>query len=396
MPVLWWAGAGLKPGGSIMGTGIGGAAIARQTFWEFGSRRLSALLDVCADRNEAAQFQRVFRQLISPWGDRPLGDGLLRPSSISDDQSPFEFSIGMSRRPIEVQVYVEPQADPPGLAGNTRLGRALLNTLAASLDASLDRLEAVEDLFFPAAAHEPFGLWIGASWARGRVIELKAYLNPQAQGPAQTADLMREAARRWGFERQWKTLERAAFCRLSDRTEPSIVSLDLSAHSSARVKVYLRCKDASLPELDELAAIAADYHPGDADRFYPVVAGHSGPFLDRAPHLEFAFVDAEPVRPAAVTLEFPIGAHVEHDEVAYERVTRCLSAFGLSTDAYRRALGVFATRSLHERRGIHAHVTLRRIAVEPRIAVYFAGEAYQPASPQSTTRQHWKPTKTGK
>jgi hypothetical protein len=53
-----------------------------------------------------------------------------------------------------------------------------------------------------------------------------------------------------------------------------------------------------------------------------------------------------------------------------------LTSFGLETDAYERALHAFSTRPLHLRAGIHAHVTLRRVVGGPRLAVYFASEAY--------------------
>jgi hypothetical protein len=80
--------------------------------------------------------------------------------------------------------------------------------------------------------------------------------------------------------------------------------------------------------------------------------------------------------PSSVTLEFPIGSYVGSDEVARQRIAGCMTRFGLSPQPYEAAVQAFATRPLAQRAGMHAHVTLRRQANRPRLAVYLASEAY--------------------
>jgi DMATS type aromatic prenyltransferase len=337
---------------------------------------LGALIGTLGSDSESNALMRVFKRLLRRWGERQLEERPAFLSNIADDHAPFEFSIAFSERAPEVQVYVEAQGARPTLASNMLAGRELCQAIAAELGAPLDRLRLLEDLFFPTEPCPPFSIWIGASWTPGREVKLKVYLNPQIRGESSSAELVREACARLGFEKQWATLHERLFSRAGPRSELGIVSLDLVQGNEARFKVYVRHHGASFADIQRVASVASDYDAGASERFYRTLAESGGPYLSRPVQTEFAFVDPRQAQPSAVTLEFPIGSYVANDAVARERISRCLSAFDLQPTAYERAVRGFATRALAERAGLHAHVTLRHVRSKPRIAVYFASEAY--------------------
>lgn len=377
-------------------------AIAEKTLLELGTERLIGLSDAIDRQADSAQFVEVFRRLASPWGERRVGQRPRHRSSVSDDGAPFEFSIALSERHPELQAYVEALGEPPGPVSNMVAGRAALSSLATDVDASLDRFREIESLFFPDRPQPPFSLWVGASWAPGRGILLKAYLNPQVRGRASAPGLLAECMERLGFRRAWERLG-TALSRGPGKDEATIVCLDLSNTSYSRIKIYIRHHAATIPAIDDIAKLAGSYDDNDVATFYSILTGNGGRFLGKAPITELAFVDPAATRPSEVSLEFPIGSYVATDAEARQRILRCLSAFGLPSDTYERAIQAVATRPLDERAGIHAHVTLRRppasaLRVEPgvsdaaptappslpggrrspgpRIAVYFTSEAY--------------------
>jgi hypothetical protein len=316
-------------------------------------------------------------------------------SSVSDDQAPFEFSIALSNGPPEVQVYVDVQSAEATLRRNTDRARALLEVVAPTVRASLARLRQVESLFFPDEPEGPFGMWIGASWDENKGIRLKAYLNPAVRGPERAHAVVGEALGRLGFERPWQKVGDVLAAGGRRRDEVGIVSLDLSSADEARVKLYVRHHHATVEDIDAVARLASDYRGDDVAAFYLAVAGGKGPFLEKPALTELAFTDRNSACPSSVTLEFPIGSYVETDEDAAQRIRHCLKVFGVASSAYDEAIRQFAIRPLGNGRGIHSHVTFRRIAAPgggrpgldraappkrdsalPRIGIYLASEAY--------------------
>ena len=354
--------------------------IARKKFVEYGTERLVALCDAIGGRGDGQPdpLVGVFQRLVRPWGGRRVGARPKYRSSIADDGAPFEFAIAISHGTPEVQVYVEAQGDLPTLRSNMAAGRVLLEDVASDLGAPLDRLRQVESIFFPDDPHPPFTVWIGASCTAGRLRLLKIYLNPQVRGADLGLDLVAEAMARLGFARAWTTVRQHLSSGGDRRDEAGIVSLDLSNAEDARVKVYLRHHQATVTDLDAIARLARSYHPGDAATFYAAAAEHEGPYRGKPALTELAFVDPDAAWPASVTLEFPVGSHVATDEIASQRIVRCLAAFGLPSPPYLQAIRAFATRPLERGPGIHAHVTMTRAASGPRVGVYLASEAYHP------------------
>jgi DMATS type aromatic prenyltransferase len=348
--------------------------ISRKTLAEFGRERLSALCEAAgAPSRDVCQ---LFTRMIMPWGERRIGKIPSYRSNIADDEAPFEFSMAFSGGAPEVQFYVEAMGEPPDLLSNMPAGRALLNAVAHDLSAPLERLKVIEDLFFPTQPRGAFTSWTGVSCASGRPPRLKVYLNPQVNGLGAALGVTAEAMRRLGLGVPWAKVHGALVSSGQRFDEISILSLDLSDAEDARAKVYVRHHGAGVRDLQAFASTAAEYHPDDVRAFYTALADGEGPFLRKPPITEMTFTTTSLSGPSLVTLEFPIGSYVGSDEVARHRIAGCMTGFGLSSELYEAAVQAFATRPLPQRAGMHAHVTLRRQADRPRLAVYLASEAY--------------------
>jgi len=349
-------------------------AIARKTFAEFGRERLSALCEAAGI--PSADVCGLFTRMIMPWGERRIGKVPLYRSNVADDEAPFEFSIAISDDAPELQFYVEALGEPPDLLSNMPAGRTLVDTMARNLGAPLDRLNAIDDLFFPARPGGAFTSWTGISYRHGCPPRLKVYLNPQVQGLGMAPSVTAEAMQRLGLGTPWSKLSDALVSSPDRFDEIGILSLDLSEASDARVKIYIRHHRARISDLEAFTSTAIEHYPDDVREFYATLADGDGPFLRKPVITEMAFTDASQWGPSSVTLEFPIGSYVATDEVARCRIANCMTKFGLSPNLYEAAALAFATRPLEQRAGMHAHVTLRRLANRPRIGVYLASEAY--------------------
>ena len=360
----------------MKGSHVTREAISRKTLAEFGRERLSALCEAAgAPTREVCQ---LFTRMIMPWGEHRIGKTPSYRSNIADDEAPFEFSMAFSGGAPEVQFYVEAMGEPPNLLSNMPAGRALLSAVAQDLSAPLQRVKAIEDLFFPTQPRGTFTSWTGVSCASGRPPRLKVYLNPQVNGLGAAPGVTAEAMRRLGLGIPWAKVDDALVSSGQRFDEIGILSLDLSDAEDARAKVYVRHHGACVRDLQAFASTAVEYYPEDVRAFYAALADGEGPFLRKPPITEMTFTTASRSGPSSVTLEFPISSYVRSDEVARHRIAGCMTSFGLSPELYEAAVHAFATRPLAQRAGMHAHVTLRRQAKLPRLAVYLASEAYLP------------------
>jgi hypothetical protein len=346
------------------------------TLFDVGNSRLRALIGAVAADYDTEHLLAGFQDLTNSWARRSLSEASRYRSNVADDGAPFEFSAAFSTSGFELQENVEPLAADPSVAHNALSARELLRELCERHDLCLERYRLVEELLLPQSPRGPFALWIGLSWMPGHPLRFKCYLSPQVHGEQATLDVMSAAMQRLGFGAAWNTVASGLSLADERRDEPAILCLDLAKSKNARVKVYVRHHRATLSDLDAAIAPARDYNRGDAPMFLGCLCDDAGPFRQKPPITELSFVDPTDTRPASWTLEFPLSSYVEDDLDASLRVQRCLIAFGIDPAPYERAIAAFATRPLVQGRGLHAHVTLRRIkGVGPRIAVYLASEA---------------------
>jgi hypothetical protein len=146
----------------------------------------------------------------------------------------------------------------------------------------------------------------------------------------------------------------------------------------ARLKVYLRHPGVTSGTLEQIAAWAGDHPPGSITAFCRALAGGEGPFSRRPLLTCFSFVDPSSERPAASTIHVPVRDYAPNDAVLRERVRGYMREQGLKVEIYERCLQAMARRSLADRAGLHAYVSLRRARDRsaPRLTVYLSTELF--------------------
>jgi len=346
-------------------------AIRSPTLLDLGTGRLTALcraLDFDSVQTRAATG--VFRRLAGTWGAGSTDEPPRWPSDVTDDHTPFEFSVAIDGAASEVRFLIEVQGVVPSMDANWEAARSMTFHLAEEFGADIERLSAIESLFEPTARCPRFGMWHAVCVRPGSAPHFKIYLNPQARGKAEAWSVVADAMTRLGF--------RAALSHLplaDEKTEPCYFSLDLSARAQARIKVYFAHHDATSAQVEEAISQARGYAAGRASDFCTQMAGFDGPFTRRPVLTCQSFVEGS-ATPSSATVHFPVRSYVHDDRVVEERVLAYIHRGGAST--YGRALKAFARRPLAERGGMQTYVSLR---VEgQRLTVYLAPEAYTAAS----------------
>jgi DMATS type aromatic prenyltransferase len=326
----------------------------------------------------------MFRSLIEPWGDRlVLGDPPAWPSDIVDDHTPFEFSVTVGGRRSEARMLIEAQGERPTLLCQQAAGRALSQRLEREHGADLTRLRLVEDLFLPPDPQGIFAVWHAVSFRSDGELDLKVYLNLQAQGRARAPELAAEALDRLGFPGAMDPLLRGAARRGLDRDELLYFSLDLTPHPEARVKLYFRHHQATAGELEQALALSPNHAPGDVTRMCRALGGGDGPFATRAPVSCFSYVEGAGEQPTSATMYFPITGYVSDDREAKSRISAYLAGLGAPAAAYEAAVDAFTPRPLEDGVGMQSYVSLRQESGVPRLTVYLGPEAYSTRPPRS-------------
>lgn len=315
------------------------------TLGDLGRAQLRALQQVLGlDDN---LHLAVFDALSASWAHRSLA-AAPPACDITDDRTPFEFSLAFDGDVPELRMLVE--------AGGWAAGLALGDALRARFGASLDRLDAIADLFEPGGDGR-FALWHAVAFtASGPTF--KVYVDPAARGEPRAC--VERALGRLGLANAWGHI--AATLR-AERDQPIYFSLDLADHE-ARVKVYIAHAGADPARIDEVVAGA-----GEAC----VALAGPGPYGARPILTCIAFVaDA----PCSVTVHVPIRCYVPSDAIAVQRIARFLApAAAAQLDGAARCL---ARRPLDRRSGIVTYASLRYAGERRRVTIYLAPEAYAP------------------
>jgi hypothetical protein len=352
---------------------------AAESLGTLGQARLRALceaLGLDAARQRAAVS--LFRSISEPWAQDRLGAEPPFPNDITDDGTPFEFSVGFESETPELRLLFESQlaGQTPSTWSSWEAGLKLQRELRQSSMIDTTRFEQVGPLFAPAANHDGcslrFALW-HAAVLRGAAPPLfKAYVNPEVQGIASAPGLVSEAFRRLNMSAC------ADFVRgrLANDTRILYFSLDLEASQEARVKVYLSADRAD--SVEALVQGSANCQPHVARNWLQTLAPGTEQFAERPVLVCFAFSgnDATP----KATVHVPIRCCVPSDEVALRRTERLLPE--RSARQLERALRAVAARPLAESKGVLTYVSLRALpgADQVRVTTYLGPCAYTPTS----------------
>ena len=316
------------------------------------------------------------RYLFQTWGDR-----LIRPrpdfrSEVSDDHSPYEYSVAFGRDENELRLLLEAQADSPSLSSNQLAAQALTTKIAQDWGLCTARLDAVSDLFLPSEPQGVFSYWHAIVIGSSARPLFKVYFNPRVQGPERAHELVDLALERLGFDAARGYLRAIASSREPGRDEPHYISLDLGAATEARVKIYFRHHGITAAELERTFELAPSHQPGDITGYCAQLLGHGGPFAKKPVSSCFAFI-AGAREPTSVTFHLPIAAYAQQDAHVVDSVAGFMGKHGLDATAYRALMSRFSSRPLANGTGTQSYVSFRRDPTGPRLTVYLSPEVYE-------------------
>jgi DMATS type aromatic prenyltransferase len=323
----------------------------------------------------------LFRTLAAPLARSPLPAAATWPSNISDDHTPYEFSVALDERGAEVRCLFEAMGETPSLPSRTNAARALNQWIDRRFAIDLSRLRAVEDLFLPSEAEGAFAMWHAVAFPRGRAPEFRVYLNPRARGGWRAPAVIEEAMGRLGFGRAFRLLATHALRRGPDEDQLRYVSLDLGRSSDARIKIYVFHEAADPDEIDEAGRPARNHVPGEVADFCRAMAG-PGPYVSRPVATCWAFTGEDRERPMTSTVHVPIRAYAPNDLVAYERIGAYIERRDLPPTLLERAVEAVSQRPLARGSGLITYAALRAESGRPRLTVYLATEAYRTDPPR--------------
>jgi DMATS type aromatic prenyltransferase len=348
--------------------------VPKPTYVEIGVEKLTALCDAVGLNAKISQITEIFQAMTTSWGDKKVGDVSGWMSDVSDDGAPFEFSIALDPNKAELRVLIEAQGSEPTLQSNWQAGLELNQQLAKQFNVSLDRFEQIADLFSPTNSAAKFSMWHAVCFYPDKEPAFKLYLNPQSQSPSRAAAIVEESMVRLGFTHAWPTLAETAAQRGPDKDEFVYFSLDLAAHSHARVKVYLRHHDATPTELESALSAARNYVPGDAIEFCQAMAAGQSSFSAKPVITAFSWVEGDNITPSSGTLHLPISNYVTDDEIVCDRLDLYFIQHGFPVSTYHAAIEALAIRRLNAGVGMHSYTSLRREQQQKRVTIYLNPE----------------------
>ncbi|CRL25825.1 Aromatic prenyltransferase, DMATS type [Penicillium camemberti] len=286
-------------------------------------------------------------------------------SDVSNDHSPFEYSLALSQATgvAELRFLIEAQPEESSLAALQERTSRLTDDIATEYGptkVSLDRLNLVRDLFLPSAAEGNLASW--HSFATSKTLEKwKIYLNPLATGRQNAFNVTREALERLGLARSWKLLESI----MTGDDYPIYFSLGLSPNpEDAEVKVYVAHCGASATQIAQKhVKIDPNSSVHAIELFYSIMAGGSlGPYPGKPGLSCFHFKNKDPSRPAARTVLYPMDNYAANDAEAQRRIEMYMDAISaprIYRERYRNAISAVQRRPLEAGRGIHSWVSMK-------------------------------------
>jgi len=323
--------------------------------------------------------------LTGKWLERPAR---VRPdwqTDLTDDGSPFEFSVALGGAQPELRLLAEPQHSEPGPLSTWSAGLALNQRISQVPGVDLSRFDAIRSLFAPLASiPHRFLIWHSAVVDGSGDPSFKVYLNPRIVGVAGARSLTSRALR----ELQLPAVERYLAAEVPIESDPLYFALDLRGGTGARVKVYY-------PEARTAAVLDRDLaerglaRSGSVLRAVETLTAGRAAWDERTLLTCYAF-DQDTALPT-VTVHVPIRSYVDNDEEALSRAGELLDA------ASRRALdgGVkrMANRPLEAARSLITYVSVRLLPPDPtggasdvaRVTTYLSPEMFSIASPRSVS-----------
>lgn len=326
----------------------------------------------------------LLRELLGAAGERKLSEPPLWPSDVADDATPVEFSYALDDGGDRaVRILGETVARSPSPTANIAAARQFLDTVVERHGCTADRFEAVQDLFLPERPQGKFALWFSLIFRRQGPPRLKVYFNPDVRGPERNRELVAEGLRRLGMDNAYE-LAATHGLRRGERDRFSFFALDLDDSPLSRVKLYISHDAATAEDVTHCARAVNGVDPAQIEDFCALLGGGTRRFTGRPLISSYSFVEADFDRPGNYSLYLPIRDYVPDDETARSRVRSFLAGHGVDQTNLDRALGAVSDRSLAERAGLIAHVSLRVGSFGSGTTIYLSSEAYGGTPPTAT------------
>ncbi|WP_214107130.1 tryptophan dimethylallyltransferase family protein [Acrocarpospora catenulata] len=355
---------------------VNGPSLAEQWFGDVataGMRALCKALELPDDCRETAD--QLVPALLGDWYSRRFGITPPTSTDITDDGSPFEYSVVVAAPRPEVRLLVEPQSpqQPTNPVSNWVAGWATLRSLEEQGLVDLSSAEIVRDLFEPRSGDAGFGLWLGAVIRPGGQPMIKAYFDPNTDGADNTYLVVAEAMERLGYAAGWTWLSRHAL--ENPRIPIPFVSLDLTDADDSRIKVYGGAAARDAASLDDYLIPLPGYVPGTARKFSDDLLGPGTIFDQRRPLICWGMTSRDRERPTQGTLHLPVRCHVDNDQTLVRRIHRMLPAS--DAQALERAVRAVANRPLTADSGLIAWVSRKLGPGAPHVTAYLSVEGYR-------------------
>jgi DMATS type aromatic prenyltransferase len=355
--------------------------IGTETLGAHAEQQLLRLCEVAGlDSTDGTTYARTLTEALGPAATRSL---ILPPptdSFLSDDHTPVEYSLSFAPgADPTLRVLLEPGSGVGGLEQSGRMGLTSVRALARRWNIATDRLDELEDLFFPPSPHGPLALWCALELRQGGVPKVKVYLNPAANGADRAAETVQEALHRLGHRR--------AFAALPEADRILFFALDLGDWEEPRVKVYTAHHDLSAAKAGALSRMAGDGpDSAEVEAFFRAASGipdGRDTQLDRRPvQVCHAFTETESGLPSGFTLYVPVRDYARHDGEALGRAADLLRRYGVEPEPLSEALAAVTSRRLEDGVGLVAYLALAHQRNRaPRVMVYVSSEAYQVRPP---------------
>ncbi|HKO94050.1 MAG TPA: tryptophan dimethylallyltransferase family protein, partial [Polyangiaceae bacterium] len=340
--------------------------------------RLSRLLRALGQRAHLPNARRVSRLLASSWRGQLVDSGAKWSSDITDDHSPFEFSLALDGSAATLRILTEPQdVRQPSLARSWSLAGDIHEKLASRWGAGLGGYTKVADLFEPTAKSQgAFSVWHSAILSAAHP-EFKVYLNPAIHGAGGAEQVVAAAFGRLGLGEAWRTLSEAVL-RRSGLDQVIYFSVDLTDTSEARAKIYVAHREATAADLTRALEPCSGFDAASIERWSQHLMGGTGPFHERPPITCFALRRGS-LELHTTTLHLPVRCYAIDDFEVARKVCTFLP-FRQRVE-YMRAVTELAERPLESGPGLQTYVSVRPSPGRESLTVYLAPQVY------STPRQ---------
>ncbi|MEU3572438.1 tryptophan dimethylallyltransferase family protein [Kitasatospora sp. NPDC036755] len=351
-----------------------------QTFGQFLEEKWTAVCrGLRTDESETERVRQELRDVLSPWGARPVGTRCNPPSFVASDGFPAELSLSWKAGRPEVRILFESLGFDRTPLGCQEAGRELTRRLAERPGTSIERYLDVEDLFVTARPdrNRPT-VWHSLAWQPGERPHYKVYLNPQAQGADRTHEVMAEAMARLGLAQAWEPVGRRCGELARRGHEVEFFALDLDGGSAARVKVYFRHLPMTMDESDTVAALSHRHDSARAARARSVIYGRDGGLVENEPMTCLAFREGG-AGPEEANVYLRLPGNARTDAEAAGRIAELMRIEGIDPRPHAEVVRQLTAGIPEGDTGLQELCSYRTIApgVPAHIGLYLRFTAYE-------------------